>query len=155
MLLYDRTLHDLSRTNLDFRLTLQVWLICWYYITTKWRTSRLSKGTLSFKFSSSSVPGRATAFIYFERLAMPESFEDNNSSCSGTTLRTSDTEFQSFELDSDYVPSETSEDRAFVASDNEELSSISDGTCDSNDPIQSILDDYLVHGDDVRLLETS
>ncbi|KAJ5146609.1 uncharacterized protein N7515_001173 [Penicillium bovifimosum] len=51
------------------------------------------------------------------------------------------------ELDSDYVPSEMSEDRAFLASDTEELSYVSDNSSNMEDFVMSIIYDYSSHGD--------
>ncbi|KAJ6105187.1 hypothetical protein N7523_010261, partial [Penicillium sp. IBT 18751x] len=77
--------------------------------------------------------------------------EDNTSSYSGTTLGSSDTEPQDTgysDIDYDYVPSETSEDRAFIASDTEDLSCCSDRTSDSEKSVQNILDEYLMDRDE-------
>jgi hypothetical protein len=43
------------------------------------------------------------------------------------------------EIDSYYVPSEMSEDRAFLASDTEQLSYLSDSSPSPEDPILSII----------------
>lgn len=52
------------------------------------------------------------------------------------------------EIDSDYVPSEMSEDRAFLASDTEQLSYLSDPSSSPQDPISSIICDYQIQEDD-------
>jgi hypothetical protein len=52
------------------------------------------------------------------------------------------------EIDSDYVPSEMSEDRAFLASDTEQLSYLSDSSPGPEDPILSIIYDYTIQEDD-------
>lgn len=82
---------------------------------------------------------------------MPSStLEDNRSSCSGTTLGSKDTEPRGSilsELDSDYIPSETSDDGAFIGSDTEELACDSDRMSDSRDSVMSLLDDYLLDKD--------
>ncbi|KAJ5301237.1 hypothetical protein N7508_006100 [Penicillium antarcticum] len=78
----------------------------------------------------------------------PSSYDDT--SCSGATLGSQDSEPQDVsdsELDSDYVPSEMSEDRAFLASDAEELSYVSDNSSNMEDPVMSIIYDYSSRGD--------
>ena len=75
---------------------------------------------------------------------------DDDTSCSGTTLGSQDSEPQDVpnsEIDSDYVPSEMSEDRAFLASDTEQLSYFSDNSSIAEDPIMSIIYDYTSHED--------
>lgn len=75
---------------------------------------------------------------------------DDDTSCGGTTLGSQDSELQDVpnsELDSDYVPSEMSEDRAFVASDTEQLSYFSDNSSNAEDPVMSIIYDYTSHDD--------
>ncbi|KAJ5562657.1 hypothetical protein N7535_002897 [Penicillium sp. DV-2018c] len=78
----------------------------------------------------------------------PGSYDDT--SCSGATLGSQDSEPQDVpnsELDSDYVPSEMSEDRAFLASDTEELSYVSDDSSNMEDPVMSMIYDYSTRGD--------
>ena len=73
---------------------------------------------------------------------------DDDTSCSGITLGSQDSEPQdapNSAHDSDYVPSEMSEDRAFLASDTEQLSYFSDNSSDAEDPIMSIIYDYTSH----------
>jgi hypothetical protein len=80
----------------------------------------------------------------------PPSSYDDDASCSGATLGSQDSEPQDVpnsELDSDYVPSEMSEDRAFLASDTEQLSYFSDNSSSMEDPIMSIIYDYTSHED--------
>ncbi|KAJ5100804.1 hypothetical protein N7456_006856 [Penicillium angulare] len=70
---------------------------------------------------------------------------ETDTSCSGMTLGSRDSEpleFPSSQPDSDYVPSETSEDREFIASDAEQLSYFSDSNSQADDPVMSIIYDY-------------
>jgi hypothetical protein len=69
---------------------------------------------------------------------------------SGISLGSQDSVIQDLpdsEIDSDYVPSEMGEDRAFLASDTEQLSYLSDGSSSPHDPILSILYDYTIQED--------
>lgn len=80
----------------------------------------------------------------------PPSSHDDDACCSGITLGSQDSEPQDVpnsDVDSDYVPSEMSEDRAFLASDAEKLSYFSDNSSDADDPIMSIIYDYRSHKD--------
>lgn len=110
---------------------------------------------ISYKKSFSSVLWLITRhksspdWMLWSRLMSPPSCYDDTS-CSGTTLGSQDSEPQDVpnsELDSDYVPSEMSEDRAFVASDTEQLSYFSDNNSNAEDPIMSIIYDYTSHED--------
>ena len=81
-------------------------------------------------------------------MSPPSSYD--GTCCSGATLGSQDSEPQDVpnsELDSDYVPSEMSEDRAFLASDTEELSYVSDNSFNMEDPVMSIIYDYSSHWD--------
>ena len=80
----------------------------------------------------------------------PPSSCDDDTCCTGTTLGSQDSEPQEVpnsELDSDYVPSEMSEDRAFLASDTEQLSYFSDNSSNAEDPIMNIIYDYRTNED--------
>lgn len=81
-------------------------------------------------------------------MSPPNSYEDT--SFSGTTLGSEDSESQDVpysELDSDYVPSEMSEDRVFLASDIEELPYFSDNSFNMEDLVMSIIYYYASHAD--------
>ena len=69
--------------------------------------------------------------------------KDDKSSYSGSTLNSGESDVEDIthsDLESEYVPSETSEDRDFVVSDSESLPCVSNEPSDPEEPAYTILD---------------
>ncbi|KAJ5593569.1 hypothetical protein N7537_010473 [Penicillium hordei] len=72
--------------------------------------------------------------------------KDDKSSYSGCTLNSGESDVEDIthsDFESEYIPSETSEDRDFIVSDSESLACVSNEPSDTKGPSYTFLDDVL------------